>query len=47
MLIRPCDIPNKNLYYSMLCQELDKMGLERRVTDISKQYLYEIFFCEE
>lgn len=47
MLIRPCDIPNKNLYYTMLCEEIDRIGLESRIADITKAYLYEIFFCEE
>lgn len=47
MLIRARDIPNKKLYYTMLCEELDRMGLERHITGISKQYLYEVFFCEE
>lgn len=47
MLIRPCDIPNKNLYYTMLCEEIDRMGLESRIADITKGYLYEMFFCEE
>ena len=47
LVIRNCDIPNKELYYTMLCKELDSMGLESHVADISKQYLYETFFCEE
>lgn len=44
LIIRPCDLPNKHMYYSMLCEELDRMKLERRITDISKQYLYEMFY---
>lgn len=47
MLIRPRDIPNKNLYYSMLCEEIDRIGFENRIADVAKGYLYEIFFCEE
>lgn len=47
MLIRLCDMPNKELYYTMLCQELGKVGLESRVVDVAKGYLYEVFFCEE
>lgn len=47
MLIRLCDIPNKNLYYTMLCEEIDRIGLESRVVDVAKGYLYEMFFCEE
>lgn len=46
MLIRLYDMPNKELYYSMLCSEVDRMELESRVADISKQYLYEMFFGE-
>lgn len=42
--IRPYDMPNKQVYYTMLCEELDKMGLESRVADASKQYLYLTFF---
>lgn len=47
LIIRPCDLPNKHTYYTMLCKELDSMGLESHVADISKQYLYETFFYEE
>lgn len=46
LIIRLCDLPNnyKHMYYTMLCEELDKVGLESRVADISKQYLHEIFY---
>lgn len=47
MLIRLCDIPNKEVYYTMLCEEVGRMGLESRVVDVAKGYLYEMFFCEE
>lgn len=47
MLIRLYDMPNKELYYSMLCSEVDRMGLESRVADATKTYLYWMFFCEE
>ena len=40
LTIRPYDMPNKQVYFTMLCKELDSMGLEDRVADISKQYLY-------
>lgn len=46
MLIRLYDMPNKELYYSMLCSEVDRMGLESRVVDATKGYLYEMFFGE-
>lgn len=45
MFIRLCDLPNKHMYYNMLCEELDRLGvLEKHVADISKQYLYEMFY---
>lgn len=47
LIIRASDIPDKGLYYTMLCQELDKMGLESLIVDVAKGYLYEAFFCEE
>lgn len=47
MLIRLHDIPNKELYYNILCQEVDRMGLESLIADITKKRLYEMFFCEE
>lgn len=47
MLIRLYDMPNKELYYSMLCSEVDRMRLESRVADATKTYLYWMFFCEE
>lgn len=47
LMIRPCDLPNKELYYAMLCEQLDRLGLERRVADASKQYLYITLFYEE
>lgn len=46
MLIRLYDMPNKELYYTMLCQEVDSMGLESLIADITKGYLYEMFFVE-
>lgn len=46
MLIRLYDMPNKELYYSMLCSEVDRMGLESRVVDATKGYLHEMFFGE-
>lgn len=46
MLIRPYDIPNKDAYYTMLCSEVDRMGLESLIADISKKSLYEMFFGE-
>lgn len=47
MLIRPYDLPNKELYYNMLCEEVDRMGLESLIADITKKRLNELFFCEE
>lgn len=47
MIIRPYDISNKEMYYTMLCEEIDRMGLENRVVDVAKGYLYQMFFCEE
>ena len=47
LMIRPCDLPNKELYYTMLCEELDRLGLESHMADASKQYLYITFFYEE
>lgn len=47
LMIRPCDLPNKELYYTMLCKELDRICLDHRVADASKQYLYITFFYEE
>lgn len=47
MLIRLSDIPNKELYYTMLCEEVDSMGLESLIADQTKELLYEMFFCEE
>lgn len=44
MFIRLCDLLNKHMYYNILCEELDKMCLESHVADISKQYLYEMFY---
>lgn len=46
MLIRLYDIPNKELYYNMLCEEVDRIA-ESRVADATKTYLYWMFFCEE
>ena len=46
MLIRLYDMPNKELYYTMLCEEVDRMGLESRIADVTKGYLYEMFFGE-
>lgn len=46
MLIRLYDMPNKELYYSLLCSEVDRMGLESRVVGATKAYLYEMFFGE-
>ena len=47
LMIRSCDLPNKHMYYTMLCEELDKLGLESNVADASKQYLYyELFYKE-
>ena len=46
MLIRLYDMPNKELYYTMLCQEVDRMGLESLIADITKKRLYEMFFVE-
>lgn len=47
LMIRPCDLPNKELYYTMLCEELDRICLDPRIADASKQYLYITFFYEE
>lgn len=47
MIIRPYAIPNKEVYYTMLCEEIGRIGLESRVVDAAKGYLYEMFFCEE
>ena len=47
LTIRPYDMPNKQVYFTMLYKELDSMGLEDRVADISKQYLYLSFFYED
>lgn len=44
MFIRLCDLPNKNMYYNILCEELDRICLDPRVADASKQYLYEMFY---
>jgi hypothetical protein len=46
-IIRPCDLPNKHVYYAMLCKELDRICLDPRVADASKQYLYITLFYEE
>ena len=43
LIIKPCDLSNKHVYYTMLCEEVDSLGLESHVADISKQYLYEMF----
>lgn len=47
LIIRPYDIPNKQVYYTMLCKELDNMELKSHVVDVSKQYLYISFFYED
>lgn len=47
MIIRLYDIPNKEVYYTMLCGEINRIGLESRVVDVAKGYLYQMFFCEE
>ena len=47
LTIRPCDLPNKQVYFIMLCEELDNMGLESHVADASKQYLYLSFFYKD
>ena len=46
MLIRPYDMSNKDVYYTMLCSEVDRIA-ESRVADATKTYLYWMFFCEE
>ena len=46
LMIRVCDLPNKELYYNMLCAEVDRIA-EIRVADATKTYLYWMFFCEE
>lgn len=47
LMNRPCDLPNKELYYTMLCEEVDRLCLDPRVAEASKQYLHIIFFYEE
>lgn len=47
MLIRLCGMPNKELYHTMLCEEVDRMELESLIADVTKGYLYQMFFCEE
>ena len=46
MLIRLYDMPNKELYYTMLCEEVDRMGLESIVADQTKELLNEMFYVE-
>lgn len=39
MIVKLSDLPNKELYYKLLCSELESMGLEDKVVDVSKEYL--------
>lgn len=43
MIVKLSDLPNKELYYKLLCSELDSMGLEDKVVDVSKEYLRGMF----
>ena len=43
MIVKLSDLPNKELYYKLLCSELESMGLEDKVVDVSKKYLRGMF----
>ena len=46
MFIRSYWLENKASIYALLCRELERAGLETKVLQQSKQYLYETFFPE-
>lgn len=46
MFIRPHWLENKASIYASLCKELEKIYLDDKVLQQSKQYLFEIFFPE-